>query len=142
MRKLFQIVSFIIVITAECLSVLEAQDIETLENKNWIERTKRLLEIGIEGLTNVEQKNELAKLRPAVAADDPRYVFAFVLVAMKEKEWAIALKSTSEVLERHKDYLPARIANARLLLTQDKKLAAVTELELLAKGLDDTLPKD
>ncbi len=164
MRKLFQLTTLFIVFAAGCRSVLEAQEVSpkassqdlgsadkipstttvtkvsnaTPENKNWIERTKRILEIGIAGLTNAEQKKELLKLRPVVAADDPRFVFAFVLVAMKEKEWASALKNTTEVLERHKDYLPARVANARLLLTQDKKLAAVAELELLAKGLDDT----
>ena len=143
MRKLFQIASLFVVLTAESVSVLEAQDVSSkvtaqdLMDKNWVERAKRILEISVAGLTNAKQKAELVKLKPS-ADDDPRYVFAFVLVAMKEKQWASALKNTTEVLERHKDYIPARVAQARLLLTQDKKLVAVTELELLAKGLNST----
>ena len=161
MLKLLQITSFFFFFAIERTSVLEAQDVptkatspdlrlakprsaageekevvssETQVRDNWVERTKRVLEIGVAGLTTAKQKAELHKLIPK-AEDDPRYGLAFVLVAMKEKQWASALKNITEILERHQDYLPARVAHARLLLSQDKKLAAVAELERLAKGL-------
>ncbi len=104
-------------------------------NKSWVERARRTLEIGEFGLTTAELKKELVKLKPN-SDDDPRYVFAFVLVAMKEKQWASAQKYTKDILERHKDYIPARVAKARMLLTQNQILPTVPELELLAKGLD------
>ena len=163
MLKLLQITSFFIFFAIERITVLEAQDVrskanspdlslakprsaaaadkevsdETQVSDNWVERTKRVLEIGVAGLTTAKQKAELVKLKPKVD-DDPRYGFAFVLVAMKEKQWASALTNTMEILERHQDYIPARVTHARLLLSQDKKLAAVTELERLAKGLNTT----
>ncbi len=162
MLKLLQITSFFIFFAIERVCVLEAQNVgskatspdlglakprstaaagkevvssEIKVSDNWIERTKRVLEIGVGGLTTTKQKAELLKLIPK-ADDDPRYGFAFVLVAMKEKQWNSALKNTTEILERHQDYIPARVAHARLLLSQDKKPAAVAELERLAKGLN------
>ncbi|MEQ1828916.1 MAG: hypothetical protein ABL921_23340 [Pirellula sp.] len=161
MLKLFQIAFSCVMFSVEHICILEAQEsgskatspdsgsskrgitaaketksASESQESEWTQRAKRILEIGIAGLTN-EHKAELVKLKPS-ADDDPRYVFAFILVAIKEKQWASAQKYTAEILERHNDYLPARVAQARLLLTQDKKLDAVTELELLAKGLDTT----
>ena len=114
MRKLLQIAFLFIGFTSEYFSFLKAQDESpkasspdlgsanrtrstaatetkatnvTQEKKNWIDRAKRILEIGIAGLTKSEQKKELVKLKPN-ADDDPRYLFAFVLVAMNEKQWS------------------------------------------------------
>ncbi len=151
MRNLFQLIAFSIVFSVEFSRTVLSQDSNSPVsgatvrnpsvpsnsdlNKNWVERAKRILEIGELGLTTEELKKELVKLKPN-PDDDPRYVFAFVLVAMKEKQWSSAQKFTKDILERHKDYTPARVAKARMLLTLDQKLATVPELELLAKGLD------
>ena len=110
-------------------------------DKNWNLRAKRILEIGGETFADANQKNkaykELGSLKPS-SDSDPRYSYAFILVAMKEKQWSSAQKLVTELLECHEDYLPARAAKARMLLTLEKKLAAVAELELLAKGLESS----
>ncbi len=110
-------------------------------DKDWNPRAKRILEIGGETFADANQKNkaykELGSLKPS-SDSDPRYSYSFILVAMKEKQWSSAQKLVADLLERHEDYLPARAAKARMFLTLEKKLAAVAELELLAKGLGST----
>ncbi len=105
---------------------------------DWIASAKRILEIGGEEQDSAEQKakanKELVALKPSMESD-PRAVFAYTLVAMAGKKWDFALGFSGELLNRHKNYVPARVARARMLLILDKKLLALNELEVLAKGL-------
>jgi len=109
-----------------------------VEKTDWIARTRRILEIGGEERLSPAKKaeayKELAALKPS-DDEDPRSVFAFVLVAIVEKQWSSAQNHATELLERHRDYVPARVANARLFLVLDKKLPAIAELESLAREL-------
>jgi hypothetical protein len=104
----------------------------------WIASAKRILEIGSEEQDTAEQKakanKELVALKPSLESD-PRAVFAYTLVAMAGKKWDFAQGFSNELLNRHKNYVPARVAKARMLLILDKKLLALNELEVLAKGL-------
>lgn len=105
---------------------------------DWIASAKRILEIGGEEQDSAEQKakanKELVALKPSMESD-PRAIFAYTLVAMAGKKWDFAQGFSTELLNRHKNYVPARVAKARMLLILDKKLLALNELEVLAKGL-------
>lgn len=115
---------------------LHAQEFK--QTAKWVERATRILEIAGDEQSNAEEKSkankELVSLKPSLD-DDPRSVFSFVLAAMSEKKWQFSLDQSSEILKRHEDYIPARVANTRILLMMDKKLPAVAELENLAKQL-------
>ncbi len=104
----------------------------------WVNRTRRILEIGSEVRTTTEERTkaykELEELKPK-DGDDIRLSFAFLLVAIFEKQYPQAQARASEILKNDSYYVPARVANVRLLLTTDKKLPAIAELESLAKGL-------
>jgi hypothetical protein len=104
----------------------------------WVNRTRRILEIGSEVRTTTEERTkaykELEELKPK-DEDDIRLSFAFLLVAIFEKQYPQAQARAAEILKNDSYYVPARVANARLLLTTDKKLPAIAELESLAKGL-------
>jgi hypothetical protein len=108
------------------------------DNSDWIASAKRILEIGGEEQDTKELKakanKELVTLKPSMESD-PRAVFAYTLVAMAGKKWDFAQEFSTELLNRHKNYVPARAAKARMLLILDKKLLAINELEILAKGL-------
>ena len=129
-----------------CLSNISAQDAVTEtkksksdgDNFDWVANAKRILEIGGEERKNPEQKakanKELVALKPSTDGD-PRAVYAFALVAIAEKKWQFAQDLTTELLNRHDDFVPARVAKARMLLILDKKLPAIVELEVLAKAL-------
>jgi hypothetical protein len=152
MRNPLRIALFVAVLTLARIDVLNAQavkpelgqtkvataDAGELSSDGWVVRAKRILEIGSEERTTADQKKqayrELAALKPK-PEDDARYLFAFVLIAMHEKQWPSAQKDVTSLLDQHENYVPARAAKARMLLTLDKKLAAIAELEILAKGI-------
>lgn len=116
----------------------QTADGATSADRAWVNRTRRILEIGNEVRTTNEERTkaykELELLKPK-DNDDARLSFAFLLVAMLEKQYPQAQARAVEMLKSDSYFVPARVANARMLLIADKKLPAIAELELLAKGL-------
>ncbi len=116
----------------------QTADVTGDTDATWVNRTRRILEIGGDLRTTSEERTkayiELSELKPK-DNDDMRLSFAFLLVAMFEKQYPQAQARAMEMLKSDSYYVPARVANARLLLTTDKKLPAIAELESLAKGL-------
>ena len=116
----------------------EKSDGAAILDAAWMMRARRILEIGSEVRTTTEERTiaykELAELKPK-ENDDPRLIYAFILVAMLDKHLPEAQTRAAEMLKSDTYYVPVRAANARLLLLLDKKLPAIAELESLAKGL-------
>ena len=123
----------------ECLALLNAQDPNAAQ---WVAQAKRILEIAGEEQKTADQitkaHKELSTLKPTNLSD-PRLEYAFILAQLREKEKPIerAQRLSAKLLESHKNYVPARVSNARLLLLlPDMKSQAIVEIENLAKGLD------
>ena len=102
MRRLFQTIALTIVLFVEFSQTMLSQESSTPfsgatdknptvpsssdGNKSWVKRARRILEIGELGLATEELKKELVQLKPS-SDDDPRYAFAFVLVALRHSDW-------------------------------------------------------